>query len=216
RRSSAERSAPWACRAGRGPPGPCCTGVAPAPSSTGRSWSRRRRRLAPGAARILITPRTGLRPPSRGTRSAPAPGPLGSASAPARRRPRPAWWRNGGVASCGPCGSEVGALVELAGAQQLQTLVEENLEFLLAAALEQHVPVGAHGLARLPRGLLGSAPPRGRRVSAQPCGLPAAALPDRRHIGLDGEGKDDGVSVGAVVDGLLTGCGEHSLVGLHG
>src|SRR5690625_7549194 len=96
-----------------------------------RSLPREGGRSPVRAARILITPRTGHRPPSRGTRSAPAPGPLGSASAPARRRPRPAWWRNGGVASCGPCGSAVGALVELAGAQQLATPAAEHLELTL-------------------------------------------------------------------------------------
>src|SRR5690606_21575526 len=103
--------------------------------------------------------------------------------------------------------SEVAALVELAGAQQLEALVEQDLEVLLAAALEQHVPVGAHGLARLLLGLL---------VVTQHRGLAAAALPHGRDVGLDREGEDDVVAVGAVVDGLLARCGEDALVGLHG
>src|SRR5690606_22825514 len=83
----------------------------------------------------------------------------------------------------------------------------EHLELLLAAALEEHVPVGAHGLARLLLGLL---------VVTEHCGLAAAALPDGGDVGLDGEGEDDVVAVGAIVDRLLARCGEDALVGLHG
>src|SRR5699024_5674615 len=97
--------------------------------------------------------------------------------------------------------------MELPGAEQLQALVEEHLEVLLAATLQEHVPVRAYGLAGLLLGPL---------VVAQECRGAAAALPDGRDVGLDREGQDDGVAVGAVVDGLLARCGEDALVGLHG
>src|SRR5699024_8992399 len=96
--------------------------------------------------------------------------------------------------------------MELPGAEQLQALVEEHLEVFLAATLQEHVPVRAYGLAGLLLGPL---------VVAQECGGTAAALPDGRDVGLDREREDDGVAVGAVVDGLLARCGEDALVGLH-
>src|SRR5699024_10171325 len=131
------------------------------------------------------------RPAPPRTTSAPAPPCGGSGGAVRRARVR----------------SEVPALMELPGAEQLQALVEEHLEVLLAATLQEHVPVRAYGLAGLLLGPL---------VVAQECGGTAAALPDGRDVGLDREREDDGVAVGAVVDGLLARCGEDALVGLHG
>src|SRR5699024_2024522 len=123
-----------------------------------------------------------------------------------RQRPRPASRRCGGAVAAG-LRSEVAALVELAGAEQLEALVEQHLEILLAAALEEHVPVGAHGLAGLRLGLL---------VVTEHRGGTAAAFPDGGDVGLDREGEDDVVAVGAVVDGLLARCGEVALVVLGG
>ena len=67
----------------------------------------------------------------------PAP-PAGSAPAAEARRARN---REDGGSEAPP--------VDLPGAQQLEPLVEEDLELVDAAALQQHVPVGAGGLLRL-------------------------------------------------------------------
>src|SRR3954462_15082337 len=59
---------------------------------------------------------------------------------------------------------------DLAVTEQLEALLEDVLELLLGAALEQHVPVGADRLLRL---LLAEDPGR-----AQSLGAAARALPD--------------------------------------
>src|SRR5690606_28789701 len=134
-------------------------------------------------------------------------------AAPAMRRERPSartWWSGPTVVrvwfSGGCSGCLSGRAAELAGAQQLEALVEQVLELLDGAALEQHVPVGALGLGRLGLGLLG-VPQEGL--------LAAAALPDRGDVRVGGEGQDDGVAVGAVVVGLEPRGEVHALVGLH-
>ena len=75
-------------------------------------------------------------------------------------------------------------------AQEGEALLEELLELGDRATLEQHVPVGADVLDRLGLGL---------RAPTELGLRAAAALPGVRDVGLDGEGKLDGVPVRAQV-----------------
>ena len=85
---------------------------------------------------------------------------------------------------------------DLAAAQQLQTLLEDVLELLLGAPLEQHVPVRAGGLLVLGLGL----DPGG----AQCLAAALLALPGGRDLGLDRHRDLELVPIGAQVSDLLT------------
>src|SRR3954453_13752766 len=86
---------------------------------------------------------------------------------------------------------------DLTLAEQLEPLLEDVLELLLRAALEEHVPVGAGRLLRL---LHGTDPRRAECLRTA-----ARALPDRRHLGLHRHGHLELVTVDAAVAALLTG-----------
>src|SRR3954452_4290332 len=101
-----------------------------------------------------------------------------------------------------PLGSALGAAVQvgradLAAAEQLETLLEDVLELLLGATLEEHVPVRAGRLFDLGLGL----DARG----AQGVRAAARALPDGRNVGLDRHRDLEGVPPRAQVADLLTG-----------
>jgi hypothetical protein len=82
-----------------------------------------------------------------------------------------------------------------AGAQQLEPLVEQDLEVLDGAALEEHVPVGP----RRPCWLL----VRAVRLDPQRLGTAARAVPQRRNLSLDRERHLEAVTVRTVVDDRL-------------
>src|SRR3954454_16332362 len=84
---------------------------------------------------------------------------------------------------------------DLAAAEQLEALLEDVLELLLGAALEQHVPVRADRLLRLHLTL-----DAGRAL-----GLLAAArtLPDRRDVRLVGHGDLELVALRTAIADLL-------------
>src|ERR1051325_12030975 len=81
-------------------------------------------------------------------------------------------------------------------AEQLQPLLEDVLELLLGATLEQHVPVGSRGLLGL---LLGTDAGRAQRLGTAP-----RALPHGRDLRLDRHGHLELVTVHAAVSALLT------------
>src|SRR4051812_12651818 len=85
---------------------------------------------------------------------------------------------------------------DLAVPEQLEALLEDVLELLLGAALEQHVPVGADRLL----GLLLAEDPR----RAQSLGAAARALPGGRHLRLHRHGDFELMTVDTAVSALLT------------
>src|SRR4051812_25573615 len=100
----------------------------------------------------------------------------------------------GGLALAAVRAVEVGG-PDLTVAEQLEALLEDLLELLLGAALEQHVPVRARRLLVL---LLGLHPGDAQRLLAA-----ARALPHGGHVGLVGHGDLELVSLRAAVADLL-------------
>ncbi len=87
---------------------------------------------------------------------------------------------------------------DLSAAQQLEALLEDVLELLLRAALQEHVPVRTSGLLDL--GL-------GQDARRAECLRPTTGtLPDRRDVGLDRHRHLELVSLLAQVADLLTSC----------
>src|SRR3954462_1777184 len=110
-----------------------------------------------------------------------------------------ATWSTSGSDACGLPLPAVRAVEvgrpDLAVAEQLQALLEDLLELLLGAALEQHVPVRPGGLLVLLLGL--------RAGAAQRLLTAARALPHGGHVGLVGHGDLELVPLRAAVADLL-------------
>jgi hypothetical protein len=86
---------------------------------------------------------------------------------------------------------------DLAAAEQVQTLLEDVLELLLRATLEQHVPVGAGRLLVLRFG--------DDAGDAQRLGPAPRALPHCGDVGLDRHRDLELVGLRAAIADLLTG-----------